>query len=141
MKNRAKRMGGGVQVALVIVLGILLVVAVGAYALDQSRGDEIAEGVSIGGIDVGGQSAAEAESSVRKDLVAPLKKPIVVEDAGEQYKLSPEEARVRADIDGMVQEAVDKSREGGFFARTWRSLSGGETDADVAPGSTTRTTR
>ncbi len=133
VKNRAKRLGTGVQVGLVIVLGILLVAAVGAYALDQSRSDQIADGVRIGDVDVGGLSAREARSQVRRDLVSPLKKPIKVEYGGEDYALSPEQLRVRADIDGMVQEAVEQSREGGFFARTWRTISGGETDAEVEP--------
>jgi len=133
VKNRAKHLGGGFQVALVIALGVLLVAAVGAYALDRSQSDEIAEGVSIGGIDVGGHSADDAESRVRKDLVSPLKERIEVKSDDETFTLTPEELKVRADIDGMVEEAVDESREGGFFERTWRSVAGDELNADVAP--------
>jgi lipoprotein-anchoring transpeptidase ErfK/SrfK len=133
VKNRAKRLGSGFQVALVIALGVLLVAAVGAYALDASQEDQIAEGVSIGGIDVGGRSAEDAQKKVRKDLVAPLKEPVNVKFDDQTFTLTPEQLKVRADIDGMVQEAVDASREGGFFTRTWRNVSGGQLDADVAP--------
>ena len=115
------------------VLGLLLVAAVGAYALDASKQDQIAEGVTIGGIDVGGHSTDEAEARVRQDLVEPLKHPVQVTFEGERYTLTPEQLKVRADIDGMVDEAVDTSRDGGIFNRVWRYATGGEVDSDVEP--------
>ncbi|MGH2961239.1 MAG: L,D-transpeptidase family protein, partial [Solirubrobacterales bacterium] len=51
----------------------------------------------------------------------------------QRYTLSPEELKVRADIDGMVDEAVGASREGGIFSRVWRYASGGELDTDIDP--------
>jgi lipoprotein-anchoring transpeptidase ErfK/SrfK len=132
-RNRLKNIGSGVQIALVLALLVLLVAAVGAYALDTSNEDQIADGVSIGGIDVGGQSADEAEKVVRKDIVEPLKHPVHVSYGKEQYTLTPEDLKVRADIDGMVEEAVDASREGGLFSRVWRYASGGDVDTDIEP--------
>jgi lipoprotein-anchoring transpeptidase ErfK/SrfK len=132
-RKRLKNIGSGVQIALVLALVVLLVAAVGAYALDTSNEDQIADGVSIGGIDVGGQSADEAEKVVRKDIVEPLKHPVDVSYGKEQYTLTPEDLKVRADIDGMVEEAVDASREGGLFSRVWRYASGGDVDTDVEP--------
>jgi lipoprotein-anchoring transpeptidase ErfK/SrfK len=131
--KRLKNIGGGVQIALVIALGVLLVAAVGAYAWDASKEDEIAEGVSIGGIDVGGHDADEAQTVVRKQIVDPLKQPVHVSFEKERYTLTPEELGVRADIDGMVEEAVDASREGGIFSRVARYASGGDVDTDVEP--------
>jgi lipoprotein-anchoring transpeptidase ErfK/SrfK len=131
--KRAKNIGSGVQVALVVVIGVLLVAAVGAYAWDSSKEDEIAQGVSIGGIDVGGHDADEAQGVVRKQIVDPLKQPVHVKFEGEKYTLTPEELGVRADVDGMVDEAVDASREGGIFGRVWRYASGGDVDTDVDP--------
>jgi hypothetical protein len=128
-----KNIGSGVQIALVIALGVLLVAAVGAYAWDASKEDEIAEGVSIGGIDVGGHDADQAQSVVRKQIVDPLKQPVHVSFEKERYTLTPEELGVRADIDGMVDEAVDASRDGGIFSRVWRYASGGDVDTDVEP--------
>jgi lipoprotein-anchoring transpeptidase ErfK/SrfK len=131
--ERVKNIGSGVQIALVIALGVLLVAAVGAYAWDSSKDDEIAEGVSIGGIDVGGHNADEAERLVRREIVAPLQHPVHVNFEEERYTLSPEDLKVRADIDGMVDEAVGSSREGGIFSRVWRYASGGEVDSDIEP--------
>ena len=131
--RRVKNIGSGVQIALVIALGVLLVAAVGAYAWDASKEDHIAEGVSIGGIDVGGQDADEAHAVVRKEIVDPLKQPVHVSFEKQRYTLTPEELEVRADIDGMVDEAVDVSRDGGIFSRVWRYASGSDVDTDVEP--------
>jgi len=131
--KRFRNIGSGVQIALVIALGVLLVAAVGAYAWDASKDDEIADGVSIGGIDVGGQGTDEAKAVVRKEIVDPLKQPVHVSFESERYTLTPEELGVRADIDGMVDEAVDVSREGAIFTRVWRYASGSDVDTDVEP--------
>jgi lipoprotein-anchoring transpeptidase ErfK/SrfK len=125
--------GSRVQIALVVVLLVLLAGAVGAYALDASKDGEIADGVTIGGVDVGGQSAEEAKSLVRADLVDPLQQPVTVKFDGEDYTLTPKDLKVRADVDGMVDEAVDVSREGDIFSRVWRYTTGGDVDSDVEP--------
>ena len=131
--RRARNIGTRLQVAFVAAIGVLLVVAVGAYAVDASKDDEIAEGVSIGGIDVGGTSAGDAESLVRKQIVKPLKQPVHVRFEDQRFTLAPEDLEVRADVGGMVDEAVAASREGGIFSRVWRYASGGEVDTDVDP--------
>ncbi len=41
-----------------------------------------------------------------------------------------------ADVGGMVEEALRASRRGNILARTWRRLTGGEVDADIAPRTT-----
>lgn len=131
--KRERNIRTRVQLALVIAVAALLVAAVGAYAWDSSKQDEIAAGVSIGGIDVGGRNAAEAEQLVRRDLVQPLKHPVHVSFRGQRYTLTPEQLRVRADTDGMVEEALAASREGGLASRVWRYATGGEVDSDVEP--------
>ena len=125
--------GSRVQIALVVVLLVLLAGAVGAYALDASKEGEIADGVTIGGVDVGGRSSEDAKSLVRADLVEPLQHPVTVMFEGEDYTLTPKDLKVRADVDGMVDEAVDVSREGDIFSRVWRYTTGGDVDADVEP--------
>jgi len=117
----------------VAALALLLVAAVGAYAWDASKKDQIAEGVTIGGIDVGGHSTGEAEARVRQDLVEPINHPVHVSFESERYTLTPEQLKVRADVDGMVDEAVDASRDGGILGRLWRYASGGELDSEVDP--------
>jgi lipoprotein-anchoring transpeptidase ErfK/SrfK len=107
--------------------------AVGAYAWDQSRNDEIAEGVTIGGVDVGGMTESEARGQVDEALVEPLRQHVVIRYDGIKYQLSPEKLQIDADVDGMVDEALDESLEGGIPTRVWRYATGGEVDVAISP--------
>jgi lipoprotein-anchoring transpeptidase ErfK/SrfK len=125
--------GRKLYIALALAVVLLLGAAVGAYAWDQSRSDEIAEGVDIGGVDVGGLTAAEAEDLVTQELIEPLDRDLVVTFDGVKYKLSKEKLAVRADIDGMVERALDASQEGGLPTRLVRYATGGEVDESIEP--------
>jgi lipoprotein-anchoring transpeptidase ErfK/SrfK len=118
-----------------ILLAVLLLVlvsgAVAAYAYDSSRDDLIAEGVTIAGVDVGGMRVDEAERAVTRSLKEPLEQPISVVRAKRRFNLSAEDAGVTADVTGMVDEALDESREGSIFTRVARDLSGGEENVRV----------
>jgi lipoprotein-anchoring transpeptidase ErfK/SrfK len=131
--KRFKNIGSGVQIALVAVVLVLLVGAVGAYALDAANRDKIADGVTVGGVDVGGQSTDEAKRMLRAKLVEPLEHPVTVTYEEQKFTLSPDEIDVRADIDGMVDEAQDASREGGLPSRVVRYATGGEVDREITP--------
>src|SRR5687768_15386694 len=102
--------------------------AVGAYAWDSSRSDEIADGVTIGGVDVGGMTADEATQAVEKELVDPLRKKVTVTYEGVKYHLNPDKLKVNSDVDGMVDRALEESQEGGLPTRVWRYATGGEVD-------------
>ena len=54
------------QIAVVFLVAVLLLAAVGAYAWDSSKSDQIADGVTIGGVDVGGMTADEATAGGRR---------------------------------------------------------------------------
>ncbi|MGZ5334362.1 MAG: L,D-transpeptidase family protein [Solirubrobacterales bacterium] len=121
------------MVATVVALTALLLLAVGVYAYDESQKDRIAPGVTIGGVDVGGMSTDDARTAIQEELVAPLQKPVVVSFGPDEYKLSPKRLDHDADVDGMVDEALKRTREGGIVERVSRYVRGGELDADVAP--------
>ncbi|MGZ5323978.1 MAG: L,D-transpeptidase family protein [Solirubrobacterales bacterium] len=121
------------MVATVVALTALLLLAVGVYAYDESQKDRIAPGVTIGGVDVGGMSTDDARTAIQEELVAPLQKPVVVSFGPDEYKLSPKRLDHDADVDGMVDEALERTREGGIVERVSRYVRGGELDADVAP--------
>ena len=121
------------MVATVVALTALLLLAVGVYAYDESQKDRIAPGVTIGGVDVGGMSTDDARTAIQEELVAPLQKPVVVSFGPDEYKLSPKRLDHDADVDGMVDEALERSRDGGIVERVSRYVRGGELDADVAP--------
>jgi lipoprotein-anchoring transpeptidase ErfK/SrfK len=131
--RRFKNIGSGVQIALVVAVVVLLVGAVGAYALDAANRDKIADGITIGGVDVGGKTTDEAESRLRARLVEPLDKPVTVTFEDDKFTLSPAEIDVRADIEGMVDEAQDASQEGGLPTRLVRYATGGEVDREISP--------
>jgi lipoprotein-anchoring transpeptidase ErfK/SrfK len=118
-----------------ILVAVLLLVLVGgavaAYAYDSSRDDVIAQGVTVAGVDVGGMKVDEARRLIGRELREPLERPIAVVHAGQHFRLSAKDAGVHADVTGMVDEAVAKSREGNIITRVARDLTGGEEQAQV----------
>ena len=112
---------------------LLLLGAVGAYAWDSTRKDEIAEGVTIGGVDVGGMTAREASELVDSNLVEPLRDHVTVNFEGVKYRISPEKLRVSSDVEGMVDRALEESQEGGLPTRVIRYATGDEVDVAISP--------
>ncbi|HEV2821140.1 MAG TPA: L,D-transpeptidase family protein, partial [Solirubrobacteraceae bacterium] len=73
-----------------------------------------------------------ASELVRSELLEPLEEPLVVEGhEGKEFRLTAKEARISADVSGMVADALAAGREQGLLARTWRGLSGGELDRRI----------
>lgn len=125
-------MGRKTQIAIVFGVVVLLMGAVGAYAYDSSQKDEIAAGVTIGGVDVGGMDAEEAERAVRKQLLAPLRNSLRVGYDGESWELSGDELKIRTDVSDAVDEALTASSDGGLPGRLVRYVSGGDVDEQIA---------
>jgi lipoprotein-anchoring transpeptidase ErfK/SrfK len=124
-------MGRKTKLALATVVALLLLGAVAAYAYDSSQDDKIAEGVTIGGVDVGGMDAEQAERAVRRQLLAPLRHSLRVGYDGESWELAGKRLKVRADLDAAVAQALDVSRDGGLPGRVVRYVTGGEVDEAV----------
>jgi lipoprotein-anchoring transpeptidase ErfK/SrfK len=120
-------------IAVAVALLLLLGGAFAAYAYDDSRKDEIAEGITIGGVDVGGLTEDEARRLLQAELIAPLRKPLEVSFRKRTYTLSGKQLRVHADIDGAIDEAIEQSQEGGLPGRLVRYLSGGTVDERISP--------
>jgi lipoprotein-anchoring transpeptidase ErfK/SrfK len=114
-----------------VVLLVLIGGAVAAFAYDSSRDDLIAKGVTIAGIDVGGMTTAEARRVIQRELQEPLEKPVIVRRGQTRFTLSAQDAGVKADVGGMVDEALGASRDGSIFGRVARDITGGEEDAQV----------
>jgi lipoprotein-anchoring transpeptidase ErfK/SrfK len=125
--------GRRAQIALATVVGLLLVLAVGAYAIDRANSDKVANGVKVGGVSVGGLSADQARHRLRTRLAEPLDKPVTVAFEGKKYLLSPDRLELHVDIDGMVDAALAASRSGGFPTRVWRYATGGSVHREVTP--------
>lgn len=120
-------------VVIASVLAILVGAALAAYAYDHGRRGRIADGVRIGSVDVGGLKPAAARSRLRRELLEPLGKPVVVTAGKQRFTLTARRARVAMNLDGMVDEAVRRSREGSIFSRIGRDVTGGTLDADLRP--------
>ena len=103
------------------------------YWWDSANRERISEGVTIGGVDVGGLERDAAIAEIRSTLIDPLNKNVVVTYRDEKFKLKPDDLNIRADLDGMVNEAVRVSQEGGILARSWRRIGGGGVDHAIEP--------
>jgi len=110
---------------------ILLAGAVALYAYDSSNDGVIAKGVTVAGVDVGEMEPEEARAAVARELEGPLGKPISVRFEKQRFTLSANDAQVKADVGGMVDAALEKSRDGSIFSRVARDLTGGEEDVQV----------
>jgi len=126
-------MGRTAQITIVAVVFAAIVAVLLAYWYDSTQKDKIAEGVTIGGVDVGGLDEDAAASQVRTNLVTPLDKTVKVKYDGETYELTPKELDVDLDVQKMVDEALEASRDGSLPTRVWREISGGEVDEAIHP--------
>src|SRR4051812_37251575 len=99
-------MGRKTQIAVIAAVLVVALGAAGAYAYDSSQKDQIADGVRIAGVDVGGLSEEEAAALVRHRLLAPLRHSLRVSFEGEDWKLPGAKLKVRANVDRAVEEAV-----------------------------------
>jgi lipoprotein-anchoring transpeptidase ErfK/SrfK len=120
-------------IAIAAFLAVLIVLGGALYSYDHARADEIAPGVKVGGVALGGLRPEQARARLEREILQPLERPIVVHHDDKTWKLGPREARLRADLSAMVDEALARSRSGDIFARSWRSLTGKRMDDDLKP--------
>jgi L,D-transpeptidase catalytic domain/Putative peptidoglycan binding domain len=119
----------------VVLLAVVAVLVVGggaaAYALDRARSDELAQGVRIAGIEVGGMTTDEARTVLERRIVPRVGRPIVVVDGAHQYRLTTAQAKLHVDVAGMVRTALERSRSGNFVSRVYREATGGRVETRV----------
>ncbi len=120
-------------IAIAAMVVLLLVGAVGMSAYDSSHEDQIANGVTVAGVDLGGLTTDQARARVRGQVAEPLEKGIVVTGAGKRFTLSAKDAGIHADADAIVEQAVSASREGTIFSRVWREATGGQKKTSIQP--------
>ena len=119
----------------VVLVAVLVVLVVGggaaAYALDRSRSDELAQGVRIAGIDVGGMTTDEARAVLERRIVPRFGRPIVVVDGTRRFHFTTDQAKLHVDVAGMVRAALERSRSGTFVSRVYREATGGRVETRV----------
>lgn len=124
-------MGRKTRIALIAVAALLLLGVAAGYAYDSSEKDKIADGVTVGGVDVGGMTEAEAKRAVSRQLLGPLTHSLRVGYDGESWTLPGGRLAVHADLDAAIEEAVAESHEGGFPGRLVRYVTGGSVDEQI----------
>src|SRR3954453_9270381 len=96
-------------ISISVALAFLLIGAVAVYAYDSSRADRIAKGVKAGGIDIGDMKTVDARVKLRHQLGARLSRPVYATYHDERFRLTAEQAKLRVDFKGMVDEALERS--------------------------------
>jgi lipoprotein-anchoring transpeptidase ErfK/SrfK len=111
---------------LVLTVGGLAVSAGGAsaYLWDHAHADRIAKGVVVGGIDIGGLDAPEAEARLQEELSAQLAQPVRLVYGDHTFTVDPASAGLQVDVPRMVESAVRLSRSGGLAHRLLRDVRG-----------------
>ncbi|HEX8054182.1 MAG TPA: L,D-transpeptidase/peptidoglycan binding protein [Thermoleophilaceae bacterium] len=117
-------------ILLAVTLAVMIFGSVGVYAYDSSN-DEIAEGITAAGIDIGGMTESAAREKLRREVAYDLERPLKVHYKGRSFTLKPERARIRTNVEEMVEQAVEHSREGNVISRSLRSITGGEIHKDI----------
>jgi vancomycin resistance protein YoaR len=105
---RRRQIAGLVMIVGVLLIGIVFFASLGG------GDDEIAGGVSIGSVDVGGMSRAEAEKTVKSDAAATFKK-ISFGTGEDGFTVSGEDLGVEVNAAQAVDEAYTLGRRGGVF--------------------------
>jgi lipoprotein-anchoring transpeptidase ErfK/SrfK len=114
-----------------VLIVALLAAAGGVYAYDKGNDGQIAEGIKVNGVDVGGMSAPAARRKLRAALLEPLNRPVTARFEDHAFRLTPHQAAIGVDIDGSVRRALDRSRDGSMFTRAWREVRGSAVRADL----------
>ncbi len=121
------------KAALLVGLALVLALGPGVLIYDSGRSDRIAEGVSVGRVDVGDMSVEEARTVVRERVAAPARRRVEVTRGKHEFELDPDDAALSVDVEGTVAAAREESRRGNPWSRTLRSLTGEGVDAEIEP--------
>lgn len=125
-------MGRKTKIAIATCLSLVALGAAVAYAYDSSQRDTIAAGVTIGGVEVGGMDEEQAKRAVQRQLLAPLQHSLEVGYDGRTWRLPGKRLKVRTDLDGAVEEALEVSRDGNLPTRIVRYVTGEDVDERVS---------
>jgi lipoprotein-anchoring transpeptidase ErfK/SrfK len=117
-------------------LAVLLVACGGVLVADASTPKKIPEGVSIGGVDVGGLTKAAAERKATAELTDRLSKPVRVVHSDEEWNLTAQDAGIKVDLGDAADRAVALGEDGNAFSRVYHRVAGNEVRKDFSPTST-----
>ncbi|MDQ6807098.1 MAG: L,D-transpeptidase/peptidoglycan binding protein [Actinomycetota bacterium] len=103
----------------------------GMYVYDHGRREVVAGGVRVGGIPLGGLEAPAARRRLIDRLAASLNQRVSVTYGSRTFSLPARQARRVIDANGLVLQALSRSRSGSIVSRTFRGLFGGHVNVNV----------
>ena len=114
----------GLSVAAVVVPAFIAV-----FGLAAAGSGQIADGVRVAGVSIGGLSPARARAKLQRDLS--LDRPLRVRYGSHTWRLEPAQALVTLDVKKSIDAALARSRDGSVFARAARHLTGSSLRVDL----------
>ncbi len=87
-------------------LGVLVVLWLGAFL---AAGSGIARGTTVLGVDIGGMSRAEAESTLDRELADEARAPIPVQVGDDTMRIAPRRVGLTLDVAATVDSAGERS--------------------------------
>jgi hypothetical protein len=124
-RPRRTRVLGSARVTVPIVLGVVLLLAGGAYAAyryDAATADRLMPGVRIAGIDVGEMTRPEAMAALDGRLAAELDREIEVSVGGESWYVTPRELGATASVEPLVDRALALNEDLSLPERVFRRV-------------------
>ena len=118
-------------ILLAVAITVMIFGSVAVYAYDSGSDDEVSKGITAAGIDIGGLKGGEARDKLQRELAYNLERPMKVTFRRRSFTLSARKARIKTNVDAMVDQALAKSREGNVISRSFRKLTGGSVHADI----------
>ncbi len=118
------------QLILALIAGILLfflVAGAGVIGFEIAHSGKIFPGISVGGIDLGGLTPAEATERVVDKFTYPQTGRIFLQDGKEAWQVTPADLGLYLDPETSVTQAYQLGRQGNIFTniteqfRTWQS--------------------
>src|SRR6478672_2285586 len=71
-----------------ICVAVIVLLAAAMLIYDHSRRDQIAKGVTIAGVDVGGLSTSAARTKIDRELIARLNQPVTLRSRTHRWRLT-----------------------------------------------------
>jgi lipoprotein-anchoring transpeptidase ErfK/SrfK len=134
-KGRHIKRGARGALVAAIAAGIVLLalggVSFAAYRYDQASADRILPGVTVGGVDVGGMTRADAVAAVQAAADEVLAEPLTVRAGGKSWTVTPAGLGRTADVGAAVDRALEASASVGFVTRVWHRLRDESVDISV----------
>ncbi len=100
----------------VLLLGGASVIGLLLYGVSHSN--QIYEGVSLGGVDVGGMSRSAARAAIRDDFTAAANAPILLVSNDQKFYFAPATSGISVDTEASIDAAFGYGRSGSIWSRT-----------------------